>query len=50
MSLVLARQNSGKDHMRRPRTKKDAPAEQQGTWQEYSQAQEFGQIYVLYSC
>ena len=27
MSVVLARQNSGKDHMRRPCTKKDAPAE-----------------------
>ena len=26
-SVVLARQNSGKDHMRRPCTKKDAPAE-----------------------
>ena len=32
MSVVLARQNSGKDHMRRPCTKKDAPAEYHGIW------------------
>ena len=32
MSVVIARQNSGKDHMRRPCTKKDAPAEQRGIW------------------
>ena len=32
MSEVLARRNSGKDHMRRPCTKKDAPAEQRGIW------------------
>ena len=35
MSAVLARQNSGKDHMERPCTKKDAPAGQHGTWQKY---------------
>ena len=32
MSVVLARQNSSKEHMRRPRTKKDVPAEQHGMW------------------
>ena len=32
MSVVLARQNSGKDHMRRPCTKKDALAELRGIW------------------
>ena len=32
MSVVLVRQNSGKDHMRRPCTKKDAPAKQRGIW------------------
>ena len=49
MSVVLARQNSGKDHMWKPCTKKDAPAKQHGIWRKYSQAQEFGQSYVLYS-
>ena len=34
MSVVLACPNSGKDHMERLRTKKDAPAEQQGIWRE----------------
>ena len=32
MSVVLAHQNSGKDHMRRTCTKKDAPAKQRGIW------------------
>ena len=32
MSVVFARQNSGKDHMRRPCTKKDAPAKKHGIW------------------
>ena len=32
MSVVLARKNSGKDHLRRPSTKKDAPAMQQRIW------------------
>ena len=32
ISVVLARPNSGKDHMRRPCTKKDASAEQHGIW------------------
>ena len=32
MSVVLARPFSGKDHMRKPCTKKDAPAEQRGIW------------------
>ena len=32
MSVVLARQNSGKDQMRRPCTKNDAPAKQRGIW------------------
>ena len=49
MSIVFARRNSRKDHMRRLCTKKDAPAEQHGIWRTYSQAQEFGQSYVLYS-
>ena len=48
-SAVLARQYSGKDHMRKPRTKKDAPAKQRGIWRTYLQAQEFRQNYVLYS-
>ena len=30
MNAVLARQNSGEDHMRKPCTKKDAPAEKHG--------------------
>ena len=42
-SVILARRNSRKDHMRRPCTKKGAPAKQRGTWRNYSQAQEFGQ-------
>ena len=33
MSAVLARQNLGKDHRRRPCTKKDVPAVQRGIWQ-----------------
>ena len=32
MSVVLARQNSGKDQMRRLCTKKDAPAKKRGIW------------------
>ena len=32
MSVVLARPNSEKDHMRRPCTKKDAPAKQRRIW------------------
>ena len=32
MSVVLARQSSGKDHMRRPCTKNEAPAKQRGIW------------------
>ena len=32
MSVVLACRNSRKDHMRRPCTKKDAPAKQRGIW------------------
>ena len=32
MSVVLARRNSGKDHMRRLCTKKDAPAKLRGIW------------------
>ena len=32
MSVVLARQNSKKDHMRRPCTKKDASAKQRTIW------------------
>ena len=32
MGVVFARPNSGNDHMRRPRTKKDAPAKQRGIW------------------
>ena len=34
ISVVLARQNSGKDHMRRPCNKKDAPAKQHGIWRD----------------
>ena len=49
MSVVFARQKSGKEHMRRPCTKKDAPAEQHGIWRKYLQAQEDGHSYVLYS-
>ena len=49
ISAVLARQYSGKDHMRKPCTKKDAPAKQRGIWRTYLQAQEFRQNYVLYS-
>ena len=45
MSVVLACLNSWNDHMRRPCTKKDAPV---GFGEKYSQAQEFGQNYVLY--
>ena len=41
MSVVFARQNSGKDHMRKPGTKKDAPAKQRGIWRKHLQAQEF---------
>ena len=43
MSVVLARQNSEKDHMRRPCTKKEAPAKQHGIWRKKLKAQEFGQ-------
>ena len=32
MSVVLARRTSRKNHMRRPCTKKDAPAKQRGIW------------------
>ena len=32
MNVVLARQNSKKDHIRRPCNKKDAPAELRGIW------------------
>ena len=32
MSVVLARQNSRTDHMRRPCTKNDAPAKHRGIW------------------
>ena len=32
MSVVFARSNSRRDHMRRRCTKKDAPAEQRGIW------------------
>ena len=32
MSVAFARQNSENDHMRRPCTKKDAPAEKHGIW------------------
>ena len=35
MGIVLARQNSGKDHMRRPCTKKDALVEWHGIWRKY---------------
>ena len=35
MSIVFARQNSGKDHMRRPCTKKDALVEWHGIWRTY---------------
>ena len=50
MSVVLVRQNSRKDHMRRLCTKKDAPANQRGIWRKkHFQSQEFGQRYVLYS-
>ena len=41
MSVVLARQNSRKNDMRRPCTKKDAPAEQHRIWRKYLQDQEF---------
>ena len=34
--------NSRTDHMRIPRTTKDAPAKKRGIWRKYSQAQEFG--------
>ena len=46
MSVVLARQNSAKDHMRRPCTKKDAPAKQRGIWRKHLQAQEFRRNHV----
>ena len=49
MNAVFARQNSGKDHMKRLCTKKDAPAEQHGMWRIFLQPQEFGQSYALYS-
>ena len=42
MSVVFARQNSVKDHMRRLCTKKDAPAKQRVIWRQIFQAQEFG--------
>ena len=48
-SVVLARQNSGKDHMRKPCNKRDAPAKQHGIWRTYLQAQEFGENFALYS-
>ena len=32
MSAVFARQNSGKDHMRRPGSENDAPAKQRRIW------------------
>ena len=32
MSVVLGRQHSGKDHMRKPSTQKDAPEKQDGIW------------------
>ena len=35
MSIVFARQNSGKDHMRRLCTKKDALLERHGIWRKY---------------
>ena len=35
MSIVFARQNSGKDHMRRPCIKKDALVEWHGIWRKY---------------
>ena len=40
MSVFLARPNSGKNHIRRLCTKKDAPAKQHGIWPIYLQAQE----------
>ena len=36
MSVVLARQNSGKEHETKLCTKKDAPAEKHGTWRKMS--------------
>ena len=44
MCVVFARQNSRNDHMRRPCTKKDAPAKQRGI-----RRKEYGQSYVLFS-
>ena len=32
MSVVFARQNSGKDHIKRPSSKNDPPAKQRGIW------------------
>ena len=49
MSVVLARQNAGKDHMSGPCTKKDTPTEKYGFWRKYLQAQECGQNNVLLS-
>ena len=49
MSAALARQNSRKDHMRRPCTKKDAPAEQHGIWRNKFTSSRIRQGYVLYS-
>ena len=49
MSVVFARKNSRKDQMRRLCNKKDAPAEQRGTWRKYLPARECGQSYGLYT-
>ena len=48
VTVVLARQNSEKDHVRRPLSKNDAPAKQRGIWRECLQARECGQSYVLF--
>ena len=48
-NVVLARENSGKDHMSRPCTNKDAPTEKHGFWRKYLQAQECGQNNVPFS-
>ena len=49
MSVVLARQNSEKYHMRRPCTKKEPPAKQRGNCEHVYKLNKFGQSCVLYS-
>ena len=49
VKVVLALPRSRIGYKRIPSTTKDAPAEQHETWRKYSQAQEYGQNYVLLS-